>query len=341
MAARFSGLLAGLVGAWLVVSFPAAAQETALQKASRLEQAGDKTGALVSYKAAVSDLAFSPELTQAFDGFFRLEADLSTTVSVCRMFLAKCQSQPIPASLSPRIAGLLELAGFDDEALAVYRRDAADNGSADSLDSAIRLCLEMNDVATATDLLKGQSGADALLLGLLALQKGDAAAARESFAAAGKDSRPEVQLQGLYGLTVAAEGSAEAAAAAAQLKRAFPLSPEAQSSGGGRVLLAATPARLLPAEPPGDSGAAVAPSQAQPEPRVAVQVGSYLVKGNADDMVAELKKRGFTPTTREETVSGKLFYRVLAASSLKPEEASEVVSRLAVQGFGGVIVADK
>ncbi len=65
------------------------------------------------------------------------------------------------------------------------------------------------------------------------------------------------------------------------------------------------------------------------------------MKENADDLVAELSKRGFSPVVLRETIQGKERYRVLAAAGLEPEPAKAVLKKLADQGFRGFVVADK
>ncbi|MGO9308910.1 MAG: SPOR domain-containing protein [Spirochaetia bacterium] len=85
------------------------------------------------------------------------------------------------------------------------------------------------------------------------------------------------------------------------------------------------------------------PVQAAPgsSPVVSVQAGSFLVEENANDLVNELTRRGFSPVVVHEFAKGRDRYRVLAGSGLEAEAAQEVMKRLSDAGFGGFIVQDK
>ena len=62
---------------------------------------------------------------------------------------------------------------------------------------------------------------------------------------------------------------------------------------------------------------------------------------NADDLVAELAKRGFTPILKQETVQGRDHYRVFAATGLDIDQARSIVAKLAQMGFSGFPVTEK
>lgn len=106
------------------------------------------------------------------------------------------------------------------------------------------------------------------------------------------------------------------------------------------------PASQLPTpEPSAPSPPSLQPTAAntpdKPSPKVSVQAGSYQVLENAEDMVSELKKRGFAAVVREEMVSGRRLFKALAGASLGMDEAKDVLARLASQGFEGFIVFEK
>jgi cell division protein FtsN len=72
-----------------------------------------------------------------------------------------------------------------------------------------------------------------------------------------------------------------------------------------------------------------------------VQAGSFQVKENADDLSAELSKRGFAPIQRLETIQGKDHYRVFAGVGLDPVQARELLAKLLQEGFNGILVTEK
>ncbi len=72
-----------------------------------------------------------------------------------------------------------------------------------------------------------------------------------------------------------------------------------------------------------------------------MQAGSFKVKENADDLIAELTRRGFSPVLRQETLQGKDHYRVFAATGLDAEQARATIARLKQLGFSGFVVSEK
>ena len=65
------------------------------------------------------------------------------------------------------------------------------------------------------------------------------------------------------------------------------------------------------------------------------------MKENADDLCAELTRRGFTAEQVHDAVAGKDRFRVFAGSRLDAEAARQVVQRLSAAGFYGFAVRDK
>jgi cell division septation protein DedD len=72
-----------------------------------------------------------------------------------------------------------------------------------------------------------------------------------------------------------------------------------------------------------------------------VQAGSFQMKENADDLIAELTRKGFSPTLRTETRQGKSLYRVVAGSGLSVEDARVLLDRLHQAGFSGYLLSDQ
>ncbi len=64
------------------------------------------------------------------------------------------------------------------------------------------------------------------------------------------------------------------------------------------------------------------------------------MKENADDLCAELSKRGFTPSQIHDTAQGKDRYRVFAGSRMDLDGARQVVARLSAAGYYGFVVRD-
>jgi cell division protein FtsN len=82
------------------------------------------------------------------------------------------------------------------------------------------------------------------------------------------------------------------------------------------------------------------PPAAEPG-KVSVQAGSFQVKENADDLSAELVKRGFSPVQKSETIQGKEHYRVFAGVGLDAAQARVLLSKLLQEGFSGILVTEK
>ncbi len=57
------------------------------------------------------------------------------------------------------------------------------------------------------------------------------------------------------------------------------------------------------------------------------------MRENADDMLTELRKRGFSPVLRESASDGRRIYRVIAASRVDAKEADGTVARLRGMGL--------
>jgi cell division protein FtsN len=103
----------------------------------------------------------------------------------------------------------------------------------------------------------------------------------------------------------------------------------------------AAPAQTTPApQSTGPAQTAPAPQTSEPS-RVSVQAGSFQVKENADDLTAELSKRGFSPIQKIDTVQGRERYRVFAGVGLDQSQARALLAKLFQQGFSGLLVIEK
>ncbi|HEY9593656.1 MAG TPA: SPOR domain-containing protein, partial [Spirochaetia bacterium] len=193
-----------------------------------------------------------------------------------------------------------------------------------------------------------------LLLGALAsLQAGDDAKARATLVGlAGQTGDPQLAVRALWVLyaTAGARGdAAETEAMRARLSARFPAAPETALAADGvdRVVLAPGPdpfAVAQSAAPTAAPATAPTPSTTAAPPAkgtFSVQAGSFRMKENADDLVAELTKRGFTPVVIHDSPQGKDRFRVFAGAGLGADDARAVMTRLSQAGFSGFLVADK
>jgi N-acetylmuramoyl-L-alanine amidase len=72
-----------------------------------------------------------------------------------------------------------------------------------------------------------------------------------------------------------------------------------------------------------------------------VQAGAFQVKENADDLVAELGKKGFTSSVLEDTAQGRQRFRVLAGEGLTNDQAQAMLIKLTNAGYSGFVAAQK
>jgi cell division septation protein DedD len=122
-----------------------------------------------------------------------------------------------------------------------------------------------------------------------------------------------------------------AAAAPAPLPKA----PEASPAVAGQP---------QPSSPGPSTPAAQAPSgptAAAAAVRYSVQAGSFQMKENADDLLLELGKRGFSATVLHDLSQGWDRWRVFAGSGLERDAAEAVRTKLSAAGFTGFLIQDK
>ncbi len=109
-----------------------------------------------------------------------------------------------------------------------------------------------------------------------------------------------------------------------------------------------------------DSATSTAPPTSQKT--LSVQAGSFQMKENADDLISELTKKGFSPTLRIDALEGsapgaqgsasgtqgsasgsqgKSLYRVFAGTGLAVDEARALLDKLHEAGFSGFLLNDQ
>ncbi len=121
-----------------------------------------------------------------------------------------------------------------------------------------------------------------------------------------------------------------------------PVVPSAQPPAAPDSLPAVS-AWPQPASPGSSLPGAAASSPADPAAavRYSVQAGSFQMKENADDLLLELGKRGFSATVLRDQTQGKDRWRVFAGSGLARDAAEAVRARLSAAGFTGFLTRDK
>jgi len=129
-----------------------------------------------------------------------------------------------------------------------------------------------------------------------------------------------------------------------------PVSPGPPAQPAGPLQAAqSAPDQKLPAASDATDGKAPTPPAAAAQngspsalqPSLCVQAGSFQMKENADDLIAELTRKGFSPILRTEARQGKPLYRVVAGSGLSVEDARVLLDRLHQAGFSGYLLSDQ
>jgi cell division septation protein DedD len=333
-------VLASLAILCLFASPCSAADAPGLEDAVRLERGGDAAGAVKAYKAWLAASPGSPLTDDAFAALFRLQTNLPDLLELASL-----------PGLGPQslvsLARLCELSGRSEEARALYERSWQDGGNPEALVALLLLSLDMNDtqsVFARLDLLRDREAGWAEVIGALAdLMEGRTEAARERFSQASRTAEGgRLALAALWGLRECARRTGDSgglAAAAAEIERRFPLSPE-KSLAAGTINPAPSPG-LFGAAAPGDLPAAGGQEMPQVEPgRFSVQAGSFKVRENADELSADLAKKGFTPVVREEARQGAPLYKVLAGVGLEREAAVLLAERLSKAGYAGFVISE-
>lgn len=320
-----------------------------IARAQQREKAGDAEGAARLYAAWVQNNSGAPGSVRVFSSYFRLENDYLVLRDVSLKFLVTGRHLPGAGEQFTAIARLLELGGMTEEARDAYL-SACEEGAPDTaLVSAFLLSLEMHDTDAMSKSLVGRKtrgGAVETLLGVLAaMDAGDTDAAHSALLSiADSSGDPNISLKALwvmYAMARAADDMKGQADARARLSTGYPGAPEstlASSPQKTNVILFPSPEVFSTKQSANPAPAAPQTAQAA---RLSVQAGSFQVKENADDLSAELSKRGFSSVERLETIQGKEHYRVLAGSGLDMDQARALMSKLLQAGFSGILVTEK
>lgn len=105
------------------------------------------------------------------------------------------------------------------------------------------------------------------------------------------------------------------------------------------LAVAATRPEPAPEKPPVDARSvkppvASAPAEAQ---AWAVQLGAFSNRAKAEQLVAELRKRGYAAFVLEYRATGQVLYRVRVGPEQDRARAAEIAGRLAKDGFQPVV----
>ncbi len=90
------------------------------------------------------------------------------------------------------------------------------------------------------------------------------------------------------------------------------------------------PEATRPVKPPIATGTSEAPAWA-------VQLGAFSIRAKAEQLVAELRKRGYAAFVLEYRATGQVLYRVRVGPEQDRERAAEIAARLAKDGFQPVV----
>lgn len=317
-----------------------AADAPGLEEAARLEREGDPAGAVKAYRAWLGANPGSPQTDDAFAALFRLETNLPDLLELAGI------PGLGPQSLAS-LARLCELSGRSEEARGLYERSWQGGGNPEALVALLLLSLDMNDtrgISTQLDLLRAREAGWAEVIGALAdLVEGRTDAARERFSQVSRTAEGErLALAALWGLRECARRTGDSgglAAAAAEIERRFPLSPE-KSLAAGSINPAPAPG-LFTALSPGDPTAGGSRESPQAGPGLfSVQAGSFKVRENADELAADLAEKGFSPLVREDPRQGAVLYKVFAGVGLERPVAVILAERLSKAGYAGFVISE-
>lgn len=267
-----------------------------------------------------------------------------------------------------------------DAYLAAHAEGAPDSTVVSAFLLSLRMN-DADSMSAALERLKGRSPSSEILLQALSdLRAGDRAAARAGLIGlAEQTGNPDLALKSLWVLYQFAQGAGDTAGqsdARAKLGRRFASAPETvlaagapgPSSQAGRQVVLPAPvpdaiavtaptgqppaapdaAPAVPGQPqpssPGPSTPAAQPASRPTAPaavRYSVQAGSFQMKENADDLLLELGKQGFSATVLHDLAQGRDRWRVFAGSGLERDAAEAVRAKLSAAGFTGFLIQDK
>jgi DedD protein len=111
--------------------------------------------------------------------------------------------------------------------------------------------------------------------------------------------------------------------------------PEAASTSPPKPTKPAAPAPA--AAPPPPASLPPAPGGDAQAPAWAVQLGAFSNRSKAEQLVADLRKRGYAAFLLEYRAGGQVLYRVRVGPEQDRERAREIAARLAKDGFEPVV----
>lgn len=174
-----------------------------------------------------------------------------------------------------------------------------------------------------------------ILLGYAYLARGSADQAIQEFLPLiGHDPPKNVEPAALLGLVQAHEDSPEKSQEYVQrLERDYSKAPEYALAlsvlrTGTKVKFPLSPGRLF-------LSASRAEKEMPSVGRVMIQTGSFLVRENAEYMLAELIRLKFPAQIKEVTVQDKCYYRVMVGEYTTEEEIQRTITQLKELGFEG------
>jgi DedD protein len=124
--------------------------------------------------------------------------------------------------------------------------------------------------------------------------------------------------------------------------------PDAQASGTVKAAPPQAPVATPSGPPEPVPGKSLADARPEPSPAVsrsapgdaaawAVQLGAFSNRGKAEDLVAQLRKRGYAAFVLEYRATGQVLYRVRVGPEQDRARAAEIAERLAKDGFQPVV----
>lgn len=337
-------------------------RDPALTEARLDEQAGDRGEAARMYAGWLKENSGSPEAPVIFLHYASLESNLTSLIEQGETLLQASNKGIKSSAATALIARVLEVAGRAEEARDAYLAAFRNGESSRALEAAFLLSLEMNDVnalLSALDAFKDTGGEQVdFLRACLSFQKGDDAPADAVLLRiAGSTTDEEIALRALwlsYEISRRAADSSAALEAIKRLRARFPHSPEYLMAQAFRSA-PALGSNVVPLELPGkfftageessaasdDSSTPGPVAKTAPPATLSVQVGSFQMKENAEDLAGELTRKGFSPSLHIDTSQGRQLYRVTAGSGLGPEDARALLDRLRAAGLGGFLLKDQ
>ena len=357
-------------GAW--AQAPAAPEESGrLEEARRAEAGGKRAEALRLYRAWLEEHPRSASVAAVLGEALRLEP---SPKEAARLLLgALAADPPGRAEILRRDGGLLEVAGRVEEAAALYRSVPGDPELALRLAALLVGQGEGKEALAVLEPLRppaGGAGGEAAgaaarveLLRGRALRLEERLPEAEAAFRAAAPASPGAALE-LFLLLEGRLPKSGADEALAVLEARFPGSPEAALARGVRegkaasgVERAVNPADLLEAAsaggptagapaPPVTAAPTAAPPPAVPPAAtraapagVLIQTGSFTVEENAQYMVRDLQRAGYSARVLKRELGGKSFFRVVVAPEGGTDAAAQaLLLKLKNAGFEGFLL---